>query len=76
MITGAYVLHLYCANGMTSRDRDHAEWPGDCPRDAHLVPLAEVGGLTEADARREARKQGWVFRDGDVWCRDCAKGAT
>ena len=65
MIVGCYALHLYCANSMVGG--------GDtCASPPHLQP-AEFTGRNEQEARAEARKKGWVFRNKECFCPECVK---
>lgn len=67
MIVGCYSMDLYCdtghnATGMASM------------REYQLAQRHQYTGKTEAECKREARKDGWLFRrDGRVFCRVCVK---
>ncbi len=78
MIAGAYVLHLYCRFAPQSEQAIAKPGVGDQPpeydaRHRHS-PYEPVSAQTFAQAKREARGDGWVFgRDGDVTCPVCVK---
>lgn len=59
-IIGCYVLHLYC---------DHPKHVRGSNNEPH-----EYTGQTEGVAKKEARKDGWLFtNDKKVFCETCRK---
>lgn len=60
MVVEGYDLHMYC-----KWENTRHRW-GEFPH--------EFGGPDRADARKQARKRGWIFhRDGYATCPKCAK---
>lgn len=76
MIVGCYSLHLYCVYDElpTWYHHEHGDEPVPFGFHAYREFPAEFDGRTEAECKRQARKRGWKFRDGDVLCPRCAKG--
>jgi hypothetical protein len=74
MIVGCYTLDLYCRNYI----------PGNVPHNFTPVCMAadaygpkhqafQFTGHTLAQAKAQARKAGWMFRDGDAECPWCVR---
>lgn len=65
MIVGCYSMDLYC-------DNDHKT--DGTAREYQLAKPGQYTGHTEADCKRDARKEGWKFkRNGKVYCPACPK---
>lgn len=79
MIAGAYVMHLYCRYAPQSDEAIAKPGEGDQPpeydsRHNREDPYEPHPANTFAEAKRIARRAGWVFGiDGDVTCPVCAK---
>lgn len=72
MITGCYVLHLYCRHSSASTGAPVT----DTEFRRHGQGPAEFTGPTLRATRREARRLGWRFRGGDVTCPACVRDAA
>lgn len=65
MILGSYDLVLYCRYSSVSKNSGKFDA-------SHYQKHGEFGGSSQRDAKRQARKAGWVFSRGDVTCPKCA----
>lgn len=65
MIVGCYSMDLYC-------DTNHSQ--GASSREYGLAQRDQYTGRTEGACKKEARKDGWLFRrNGKVYCPACVK---
>lgn len=77
MIVGNYVLELYCRNyGFGSAraplDNDHCAMPFRYRGGWYLdIPVSWYVGYSEAECRRNARHDGWIFTGNDAECPWC-----
>jgi hypothetical protein len=68
MIVGCYSLDLYCS---IPRPQHLNQWIDIDDVRRGKFPM-QFTGATERQCKAKARKQGWIFKGGDVICPDCA----
>ena len=68
-VVGGYTIDLYCDTGddVFGADCPHRPLVGSC--------FATYSGLNERDCLRQARRDGWTFREGNTkaFCPSCSK---